>query len=64
MTDYQFDIEQQIRRSKLIDYVVRFGGMSGQQAEAWLDENCPSWRCGIEPQANRIEVMSDDSDDN
>lgn len=52
----QCDIEQQIRRSHLVEYVAGFGGMSEIAAELWLDANCPAWRSGIEPQANKIEV--------
>ena len=50
----QCDIEQQISRSILVEYVAGFGGMSEQDAVAWLDANCPAWRTGIEPQANKI----------
>lgn len=64
MTEGQFDIDQQIRRSRLVEYVAGFGGMSDSQSEAWLDANCPQWRCGIEPEANEIEVIDDDADDN
>ncbi len=59
----QCDIEQQIRRSHLVECVAGFGGMSEQDAVAWLDANCPAWRYGIEPAANKIEV-DDDSADN
>lgn len=58
----QCDFEQQIRRSRLVEYVAGFGGMSEPDAAAWLDANCPVWRSGIEPQTNKIEV-DDDSDD-
>lgn len=58
----QCDIEQQIRRSRLVEYVAGFGGMSEPDAVAWLDTNFPAWRSGIEPQASKIEV-DDDSDD-
>jgi len=59
----QCDIEQQIRRSRLVEYVVGFGGMSEPDAVAWLDSNCQAWRSGIEPQANKIEVNDDNADD-
>ena len=59
----QCDIDQQIRRSRLVEYVIGFGGMSEADAVAWLDANCPAWRSGIEPQANKIEVDDDHSDD-
>jgi hypothetical protein len=60
----QCDIEQQIRRSRLVEYVADFGSMSEADAASWLDANCPAWRLGVEPAANKIEVASDDSDDN
>ena len=59
----QCDIEQQIRRSRLVEYVAGFGGMSQADAVAWLDTNCPVWRSGIEPQANKIEVDDGNHDD-
>ena len=59
----QCDIEQQIRRSRLVEYVVGFGGMSEPDAVAWLDSNCQAWRSGIEPQANKIEVNDDNAVD-
>ena len=59
----QCDIEQQIRRSRLVEYVVGFGGMSEPDAVAWLDSNCQAWRSGIEPQADKIEVNDDNADD-
>ena len=59
----QCDIEQQIRRSRLVEYVAGFGGMSEPDAVAWLDANCPAWRSGIEPQANKTEVDDDSADD-
>lgn len=59
----QCDIEQQIRRSRLVEYVAGFGGMSEHDAAAWLDANCPAWRLGVEPAANKIEV-DDGSADN
>lgn len=60
----QCDIDQQIRRSRLVGYVAGFGGMSEPDAAAWLDANCPAWRSGIEPQANKIEVDDGNADDN
>ena len=59
----QCDIEQQIRRSRLVEYVAGFGSMSEMEAAAWLDINCPAWRSGVEPQANKIEVDDDSADD-
>ena len=60
----QCDIEQQIRRSRLVEYVAGFGSMSELEAVAWLDSNCPAWRSGIEQQANKIEVDDDHADHN
>ena len=59
----QCDIDQQIRRSLLVEYVAGFGSMSESEAAAWLDANCPAWRSGIEPAANKIEVDDDHADD-
>ena len=59
----QYAVEQQIRRSRLVEYVAGFGGMSQADAVAWLDTNCPVWRSGIEPQANKIEVDDGNHDD-
>ena len=59
----QCDIEQQIRRSRLVEYVAGFGGMSEPDAAVWLDANCPAWRLGVEPAANKIEVDDDNDDD-
>ena len=59
----QCDIEQQIRRSRLVEYVAGFGGMSEQDAVAWLDANCPAWRSGIKPKANKTEVDDGNADD-
>ena len=57
------DIDQQIRRSRLVEYVAGFGSMSEPEAAAWLDANCPAWRSGIEPAANKIEVDDGHADD-
>lgn len=59
----QCDIDQQIRRSCLVEYVAGFGSMSEPDAVAWLDANFPVWRSGIEPQANKIEVDDGNDDD-
>ena len=59
----QCDIEQQIRRSRLVEYVADFGSMSEADAAAWLDANCQAWRLGVEPAANKIEVDDDHADD-
>lgn len=57
----QQDISQQIHRSILTEYVMGFGGMSKEKAEAWLDKECPRWREGKPPSANKIYV--EDSED-
>lgn len=60
----QCDIEQQIRRSRLVEYVADFCSMSEADAAAWLDANCAAWRLGVEPAANKVEVDDDHDDDN
>ena len=52
----QQDIEQEIYRQSLIDYVKANSGKSEQQAIAYLDENCPMWRDANPPKARMIEV--------
>ena len=59
----QCDIEQQIRRSRLVECVADFGSMSEADAAAWLDANCPAWRLGVDPAANKIEVDDGHADD-
>ncbi len=29
---------------RLLAYVMKFGNLSQQQAEQWLDSHCPQWR--------------------
>lgn len=50
---------------KLVAYVMGFGGKTMEQAESWLDEQCPAWRLGEPPVAGLISVQGDDghSDD-
>ncbi|WP_323952351.1 hypothetical protein [Aeromonas hydrophila] len=31
---------------RLLAYVMKFGNLSQQQAEQWLDIHCPEWRSG------------------
>ena len=57
----QQGISQQIHQSILTEYVMGFGGMSRDKAEAWLDREFPRWREGKPPSANKIEV--EDSED-
>ena len=52
----QQDIEQEIYRQSLIDYVRVNGVKSEQQAIAYLDENCQMWRDANPPKARMIEV--------
>ena len=52
----QQDIEQEICRQRLIDYVMAYGGHEEKQAIAYLDQNCPMWRCANPPKAGAIEV--------
>ena len=60
----QQDIEQEIYRQSLIDYVKVNSGKSEQQAIAYLDENCPMWRGANPPKAGVIEVKeAGDSND-
>ena len=35
----------------LLTYVMKFGPLSQQQAEQWLDSHCPQWRSGPEAMA-------------
>lgn len=58
----QQDISQQIHLSILTEYVMGFGGMSKEKAEAWLDKECPRWREGKPPSANKIEVEDSEDD--
>lgn len=52
----QQDIEQEICRKRLIDYVMAYGGYEEKQAIAYLDTNCPMWRDANPPKAGVIEV--------
>lgn len=58
----QQDISQKIHRSILTEYVMSFGGMSKEKAEEWLDRECPRWREGKQPSANKIEVEALDDE--
>ena len=49
-------IEQEIYRQGLIDYVKANSNKSEQQAIDYLDQNCPSWRQGVAPEAGVVEV--------
>lgn len=58
----QQGISQQIHRSILTEYVMGFGGMSRDRAEAWLDRECPRWREGKPPLASKVEVEASDDE--
>lgn len=45
---------------KLVAYVMGFGGKTREQAEGWLDEQCPAWRLGELPVAGVISVHDDE----
>ena len=50
----QQDIEQEIYRQRLIDYVMAYGGHEEKQSIAYLDQNCPMWRGANPPKAGAI----------
>ena len=52
----QQDIEQDIYRQSLIDYVKANSNKNEQQAIEYLDQNCPAWRHGVAPAAGVVEV--------
>lgn len=52
----QQNIEQEIYRQRLIDYVKANSNKNEQQAIDYLDQNCPAWRNGVAPEAGKIEV--------
>ena len=52
----QQSIDQEIYRQRLIDYVKANSNKSEQQAIDYLDQNCPAWRQGVEPEAGVVEV--------
>lgn len=56
----QQDIEQEIYRQRLIDYVMANSDKSEAQAIDYLDRNCPQWRDGSPPSAGVIEVEGAD----
>lgn len=49
-------IDQEIYRQRLIDYVKANSNKNEQQAIDYLDQNCPSWRQGVAPEAGVVEV--------
>ena len=40
----------------LLAYVMKFGPLSQQGAEHWLDRHCPQWRSGDDVAAGQIWV--------
>ena len=43
----------------LLAYVMKFGPLSQQGAEQWLDRHCPQWRSGSDVAAGQIWVAKD-----
>lgn len=52
----QQNIDQEIYRQRLIDYVKANSNKNEQQAIDYLDHNCPAWRQGAAPAAGVVEV--------
>ena len=52
----QQDIEQDIYRQSLIDYVKANSNKNEQQAIDYLNQNCQAWRQGVAPAAGMVEV--------
>lgn len=52
----QKNIDQEIYRQRLIDYVKANSNKNEQQAIDYLDQNCPEWRHGVAPVAGVVEV--------
>ena len=52
----QQNIDQEIYRQRLIDYVKANSNKNEQQAIEYLDQNCPAWRQGVVPEAGVVEV--------
>ena len=52
----QQNIDQEIYRQRLIDYVKANSNKNEQQAIDYLNQNCPSWRQGVAPAAWVVEV--------
>lgn len=58
----QQDIEQEIYRQSLIDYVKANSNKNEQQAIDYLDQNCSAWRHGVAPEAGVVEVAETGED--
>ena len=52
----QQNIDQEIYRQHLIDYVKANSNKNEQQAIDYLDQNCPAWRQGVAPAAVVVEA--------
>lgn len=52
----QQNIDQEIYRQCLIDYVKANSNKNQQQAIDYLDQNCPVWRHGVAPADGVVEV--------
>ena len=52
----QQNIDQEIYRQRLIDYVKANSNKNEQQAIDYLDRNCPAWRQSVAPEAGVVEV--------
>ena len=52
----QQNIDQEIYRQRLIDYVKANSNKNEQQAIDYLDQNCPAWSQGMAPAAVVVEV--------
>lgn len=59
----QQNIDQEIYRQNLIDYVKENSNKNEQQAIDYLDRNCPAWRYGMAPAAGVIEVADTGEDE-
>ncbi|MEG0007943.1 MAG: hypothetical protein RR721_07975 [Aeromonas sp.] len=46
----------------LLAYVMKFGPLSLQGAEQWLDSHCPEWRSGNDVTAGQIWVETVERD--
>ena len=58
----QQDIEQEIYRQSLIDYVKANSNKNEQQAIDYLNQNCPAWSQGVAPAAGMVDVAETGED--
>jgi hypothetical protein len=59
----QQDVDQEIYRQRLIDYVKANSNKNEQQAIDYLDHNCPAWRQGVAPAEGMVEVADAGEDE-